>query len=58
MLDGIQRSSLSARTDTARKKIATRLEQLTSQFADTDAARQAKNSSMAAPSHNIFRPGG
>ncbi len=42
VLDGIQRSALVARTDSARKKIATRLELLTTQFADTDAAKQAQ----------------
>jgi len=42
LLDGIQKSALTARTEPARKRISTRLEQLTSQFADTEAAQQAR----------------
>jgi thiol-disulfide isomerase/thioredoxin len=42
LLDGIQKSALTARTESARKRVATRLEQLTSQFADTQAAKDAR----------------
>ncbi len=41
-LEGIQKSLLSARSDTAQKRIASRLEQFISQYSDTEAAVQAR----------------
>jgi len=41
-LEGIQKSLLAARSDTARKRIASRLEQFISQYADSEAAVSAR----------------